>query len=431
MKIIFLVQILSWILFCEAQNQDLSCDEGKTCVDKDTCESFISENAKLKQFKKGTSGWRTLLTQLKKQICNKKEKKVCCKSELPTEKLPTEKQPKRSNDSSSSSYLPNPLTGECGLSGTGADFILGGEASDLGEFPWMVLLRRDRPGNRIWWHCGGALINQWFVITAAHCGPTVDHVRVGEYEIVDENTFNKDDEQCRYYNSITERQCQRANLCFCQFKDPKTDCVKTRTGQQLCSDDYQDIEVDKRITHPAYTTTRKGLAINDIMLLKLKSPVTYNMFVKPVCLPTLSYTLGIGEPENSKGFLSFGKVVGWGQTYTDADDESKTVPTARQQKLKVPFVSNEKCIEKFQELGVNLENDISIDKHLCAGGEKGKDSCKGDSGGPLITQKSTLHPFLLVGVVSGGTSRCGIGAPGIFTRVTDYLDWIKQTMETV
>ena len=60
------------------------------------------------------------MTQLKKQICNKKEKKVCCKSEPPTEKLP-----KRMNDSSNSSYLPNPLTGECGLSGTGADFILG------------------------------------------------------------------------------------------------------------------------------------------------------------------------------------------------------------------------------------------------------------------------------------------------------------------
>ncbi len=53
----------------------------------------------------------------------------------------------------------------------------GGEDSDLGEFPWMVLLRRERPNNRIWWHCGGALINQWFVITAAHCGPTIDYVR--------------------------------------------------------------------------------------------------------------------------------------------------------------------------------------------------------------------------------------------------------------
>jgi hypothetical protein len=104
--------------------------------------------------------------------------------------------------------------------------------------------------------------------------------------------------------------------------------------------------------------------------------ISFNDFVKPVCLPTLSYTLRIGEPENNRGFLSSGKVVGWGQTYTDADDEIKIVSTARQQKLKVPFVSNEECIERFQDFGANLENDLSVDKHLCAGGEKGKDSCK-------------------------------------------------------
>lgn len=256
---------------------------------------------------------------------------------------------------------------------------------------------------------------------------------MGEYEIVEENTFNinNTDKECSYYNSVSKRQCERANLCFCQFKDPKIDCVLSNSGRKRCSKEYQDIEVEKRITHPSYTTTRKGLAINDIMLLKLKSPVTFNDFVSPVCLPTPSYTLRIGEPENNRGFLSSGKVVGWGQTYTDADDESKTVPSARQQKLKMPFVSNQNCIEKFRTFGVNLENDISIDKHLCAGGEKGKDSCKGDSGGPLIARKSSLSPFLLVGVVSGGTSRCGVGAPGIFTRVTDYLDWIKETTQKV
>jgi len=74
-----------------------------------------------------------------------------------------------------------------------------------------------------------------------------------------------------------------------------------------------------------------------------------------------SYTLRIGEPENNRGFLSSGKVVGWGQTYTDADDEIKIVSTARQQKLKVPFVSNEECIERFQDFGANLENDLRFD----------------------------------------------------------------------
>ena len=41
--------------------------------------------------------------------------------------------------------------------------------------------------------------------------------------------------------------------------------------------------------------------------------------------------------------------------------EIKIVSTARQQKLKVPFVSNEECIEKFKDFGANLENDLRFD----------------------------------------------------------------------
>ena len=66
---------------------------------------------------------RTLLIQLRKQICNKKEKKVCCRSEQPTNK-PTNSPSIGPNNSSSPSYLPDPLKGECGISGT-AEFVLG------------------------------------------------------------------------------------------------------------------------------------------------------------------------------------------------------------------------------------------------------------------------------------------------------------------
>ena len=119
----------------------------------------------------------------------------------------------------------------------------------------------------------------------------------------------------------------------------------------------------------------------------------------------------------------------------------------------MPFVSNQNCIEKFRAFGVNLENDIRFElvcyfviyasqemriyfkiiavlTNICVLVERrGKTVVRwnstlihnltilksltkymqGDSGGPLITRKSTLSPFLLVGVVSGGTSRYGRG----------------------
>jgi len=122
-------------------------------------------------------------------------------------------------------------------------------------------------------------------------------------------------------------------------------------------------------------------------------------------------------------------VVGWGRTETAKDDEIKIVSTARQQYLKLPAVSNTDCISKYQSvLNADLTGNIMPSQHLCAGGEKGKDSCKGDSGGPLMARQDDISPWQIVGVVSGGTKICGIGAPGIFTRVTQYDQWIRDNM---
>lgn len=66
---------------------------------------------------------------------------------------------------------------------------------------------------------------------------------------------------------------------------------------------------------------------------------------------------------------------------------------------------------------------------MCAGGEKGKDSCRGDSGGPLMWEnpdRNKIYEF--VGVVSFGTFPCGSeNVPGVYTKVYEYLSWIHQT----
>ena len=53
---------------------------------------------------------------------------------------------------------------------------------------------------------------------------------------------------------------------------------------------------------------------------------------------------------------------------------------------------------------------------------------QGDSGGPLIARDGDLASYMVVGVVSGGTKRCGVGAPGLFTRVSSYRQWILQNL---
>lgn len=70
---------------------------------------------------------------------------------------------------------------------------------------------------------------------------------------------------------------------------------------------------------------------------------------------------------------------------------------------------------------------------LCAGGEKGRDSCRGDSGGPLMTisaDKSGEINWYAAGVVSFGPSPCGMeNWPGVYTRVSKYVNWIVSKLK--
>lgn len=312
-----------------------------------------------------------------------------------------------------------------------AAFILGGQDTKLGEFPWMTLLGSRRKSGSIFWKCGGALINKWFVVSAAHCGPSVDYVRLGEWEVKDTDMF--DANTCSYYNEVSKQKCENSRICnnYCKKKNGNFDCSNiVGNPTDNCAPEHQDIPVSEIINHPQYQKTVHGLAINDIMLLKLSKPADFHTYVQPVCLPNLDLTKLLGEPGHNS--LNFGKalVAGWGRTYNDtADDSINIVSTPKLQKLEVPVLNLQKCLQKYKNLNLDLSEDLSLDEHFCAGGETKKDSCNGDSGGPLISRKNTLSSYMLVGVVSGGTSKCGIGAPGIYTRVSNYRQWIVDNLK--
>ena len=58
----------------------------------------------------------------------------------------------------------------------------------------------------------------------------------------------------------------------------------------------------------------------------------------------------------------------------------------------------------------------------------GKDSCGGDSGGPMTFRHSVNDPWYLVGLVSYGATKCG-DKPGVYTYVPHYIPWIRRKLQ--
>lgn len=90
-------------------------------------------------------------------------------------------------------------------------------------------------------------------------------------------------------------------------------------------------------------------------------------------------------------------------------------------------VSATECNRIYSTLALNIDS-----KQVCAGGVQGYDSCNGDSGGPLMSRDYTdpSNPiFFLAGIVSFGARECGTqGLPGVYTRTSEYTDWILSHM---
>ncbi|XP_026683810.1 CLIP domain-containing serine protease 2-like isoform X1 [Diaphorina citri] len=280
-----------------------------------------------------------------------------------------------------------PPKDECGLSVEPR--IIGGYVVKLGSQPWIARIgsvihtteseekevnlraRRD-----ITFYCGGSLINQHYVVTAAHCFvfPQATHiVRLGEQ------------------NVITDPDCQNIN------------------GHEVCAPPVQDIKVIQFLTHENYTDSGTK---NDIALLRLEKSPEWNGYVHPVCLPYGNAMTRNFENENTI-------VAGWGVT---EDGRSSLELLAVQQKV----FNSEECKARYQELDPSSQ--------ICVGGKVGKDACKGDSGGPLTWMGSFDSAILarnyLIGLVSYGPT-CGTKSenPGVYTRMTYFLQWILDHLE--
>ncbi|XP_022127727.2 serine proteinase stubble isoform X1 [Pieris rapae] len=245
--------------------------------------------------------------------------------------------------------------------------IMGGKDSTFGRWPWQVSVRRNSFfGFSSTHRCGGAIINEGWIATAGHC---VD--------------------------------------------DLLTSAIRIRVGEfdfSSVSEQYPYVErgVARKAVHPKYNFFTYEY---DLALVKLDAPVQFAPHISPICLPA-SDDLLVGETAT---------VTGWGRL-----SEGGVLPSILQE-VQVPIVSNERCKSMFLRAG---RHEFIPDIFLCAGHETGgHDSCQGDSGGPLQV-KGKDNRYFLAGIISWGIGCGEANLPGVCTRISKFVPWILQTVNS-
>lgn len=262
----------------------------------------------------------------------------------------------------------------CGLSS--ADRIHRGREASLSQFPWMALLF-NATGHVI---CGGTLISEQYVLTAAHCADYVITVRLGEHNIT------------------SEKDC--------------ADILK-----QDCAPPAQNFNVTKSdiIAHKFYSPSKMS---NDIALIKLPSKVDpADGRVLPICLPYGKFR-DIDDGKNGTSMT----ISGWG--HTTGGNTTDVLMYA-----KVTLRSPEECRLNYQDISPKV---IFEERTLCAVGINNQNHCFGDSGGPLQFYKfvDSKQTAFLHGVMAFGDEQCSSKSVfGAFMKVPYYIDWILNNMK--
>ncbi|KAF5284541.1 hypothetical protein FQA39_LY16991 [Lamprigera yunnana] len=186
------------------------------------------------------------------------------------------------------------------------------------------------------------------------------------------------------------------NLLGC-VKSLVKDHFTIQYGYTHISESYdQSIDVTEIHEHADFQMIRPFP--NDVAVLKLASAIPFGGNAQPIVLPRQYES----APVNGVSTL-----VGWGYLVTDGQVST----TLQMVNLKIYI--HEECEAAHPT--------VEWEYNLCSGVDEGwKGQCSGDSGGPLTADGKQ------VGIVSWSEKPCGKkGYPGIYTRVSSYVDWIN------
>ncbi|XP_059173699.1 transmembrane protease serine 13-like [Physella acuta] len=234
--------------------------------------------------------------------------------------------------------------------------IVRGEEAPENAWPWYVyLLTHVSEGTAM---CGGSILTEWWILTAGHC-------------MISRNST------IMVYFGLTDKT-------------------------QL--DTAKPIKAEKRFTK---LYIEDGVVYNDIMLLKLESPITFSDAIRPVCLP---------EEDMSKSKNCFS--IGFGAT----------APVGEISKKLMQIKSNPmdyKLCRFFLRYIAMLNHTENL---ICSDVERGQGTCFGDSGGPMNCKANSR--YFIVGVTST-TFECGqTELPSGLVSVYAWIEWIKTTIKS-
>ncbi|XP_038221007.1 phenoloxidase-activating factor 2-like [Zerene cesonia] len=251
-----------------------------------------------------------------------------------------------------------------------------GDYSKFGEFPWMVAVLRQEPVNENdsnsqlfdYYIGGGSLIHPSVVLTVAHIVYEAHHyrARAGEWD--------------------------------------------TQTTKEIYP--FQERRVDAVLVHEEFQIRN---LINDVALLMLASPMTTAPNVGFACLPPRGYVPAGGTPCLASG---------WGKNEFGEKGRYQVI----MKKVEIPIVERNQCQERLRR--TRLGKFFKLNQtFLCAGGELGKDTCKGDGGSPLVCPvQNQENRYLETGMVSWGIGCGKDGTPGVYVNVAVFRDWIDRNM---
>lgn len=256
--------------------------------------------------------------------------------------------------------------------------VIRGFAVEPGSAPWQALIERPAMLNgrqlsatsRVL--CGGSLIEQGWILTAAHC-------------------------------------------LYGDKKDLVSSGYRIRLGLHKVSDpEGLSYPIRQVIQHPGFRNGDKTLA-NDIALIR------YDVHGAKRLGPSVGMrkiridTKPVGQRQIYRGMTAYAYGWGWTEATNSAASEK-----LRGGKLALQTEADCGAVTRFEG---TLRNVV-----LCAQGPTGDQACYGDSGGPLVYYGEDDGAPTLIGVISSG-KRCGtVGEPSRYTRVAKAVDWIRSVV---